>query len=121
MATAAYEEAAGNPEMQTYLSWLNRVAPGATHDIFGILAWSAGLAFLQAAKAVGPDLTRAALISQLQQIHNWTGDGMTPPVDLGNKIPSACFDYFEIQGSGFQRVYPSQPNTYDCSGGLFHY
>jgi hypothetical protein len=107
--------------MQLFLQWLNRVAPGAHHDIFGILAWSAGLAFEQAAKAVGPHLTRAALVSQLQQIHNWTGGGVTPPVDLGNKIPSPCFFYLQIQGGGFQRAYPSGANTYDCSGGLFHY
>lgn len=121
MATAAYEEASSNPEMQLYLSWLNRVAPGATHDIFGILAWSACEAFLQAAKAVGPDLTRPALISQLEQIHNWTGNGMTPPVDIGDKKPSNCFSYFQISGSSFTRVYPSQPGTYDCNSGLYSY
>ena len=57
-ATAAYEEASANPGMQLMESWLNRVAPGYHQDIFAILAWSAGLAFEQAAKAVGPDLTR---------------------------------------------------------------
>ena len=72
-ATDAYEDAASNPEMQLFLSWLNRVAPGAHHDIFGILAWSAGLAFEQALKAVGPDVTRAAVIAQLKSITNWTG------------------------------------------------
>ncbi|MDA8355873.1 MAG: ABC transporter substrate-binding protein [Actinomycetota bacterium] len=121
MATAAYEEAGSIPEMQTYLSWLNRVAPGAKHDIFGIFAWSAGLAFLQAAKAVGPHLTRAALLAQLAKIHTWTGDGLQPPENFGTKIPSKCFDYFHIEGSSFQRLYPSTPNTYDCSGGLYQY
>jgi len=120
-ATDAYEEAGSNPGMQLFLSWLNRVAPGATHDIFGILAWSAGLAFEQAAKAVGPDLTRPALISQLQQITNWTGGGITPPVNIGQKIPSKCFAYFKIENGAFQRVYPSAPNTFDCNSGLFQY
>ncbi|MHB8220326.1 MAG: ABC transporter substrate-binding protein [Acidimicrobiales bacterium] len=121
MATAAYEEASSIPEMQTYLSWLNRVAPGAKHDIFGIFAWSAGLAFLQAAKAVGPHLTRAALLQQLAQIHTWTGDGLQPPENFGSKIPSKCIDYFRIRGSSFQRLFPSAPNTYDCTGGLYQY
>jgi ABC-type branched-subunit amino acid transport system substrate-binding protein len=121
MATAAYEESGSNPEMQTFLSWLNRVAPGAKHNIFGILAWSAGLAFLQAAKAVGPHLTRAALLAQLAAIGTWTGDGLEPPIKFGSKTPSNCFSYFDISGSSFQRVYPSAPNTYDCSGGLYQY
>jgi ABC-type branched-subunit amino acid transport system substrate-binding protein len=120
-ATDAYEEAGSNPGMQLFLSWLNRVAPGATHDIFGILAWSAGLAFEQAAKAVGPDLTRPALISQLQKITNWTGGGITPPENIGQKIPSNCFAYFKIESGAFQRVYPSAPNTFDCNSGLFQY
>jgi ABC-type branched-subunit amino acid transport system substrate-binding protein len=120
-ATAAYEEAAGNSGMQLMESWLNRVAPGYHHDIFAILAWSAGLAFEQAAKAVGPDLTRASLITQLQGITQWTGGGVTPPVDIGQKIPSKCFFYMKIQNGAFQRVYPSAPNTYDCNSGFSQY
>ncbi len=120
-ATAAYEEAGGNPGMQLMESWLNRVAPGYHHDIFAILAWSAGLAFEQAAKEVGPDLTRAALIAKLQGITSWTGGGVTPPVDIGQKIPSKCFFYMKIENGAFQRVYPSAPNTYDCNSGFAQY
>lgn len=120
-ATDAYEEASSNPEMQLFLSWLNRVAPGAHHDIFGILAWSAGLAFEQALKAVGPDVTRAAVIKQLQGITTWTGNGIQPPVNIGGKIPSKCFAYFKIAGGAFQRVYPTAPNTFDCNSGLYSY
>ena len=102
-----------------YLQWLDRVAPGAKHDIFGIFAWSAGLAFAQAARAAGPHLTRTGLLAQLAQIHNWTGGGVQPPFDLGNHVPSACFSYFTMQGSSFNRTYPAAANTFDCTGGLF--
>jgi ABC-type branched-subunit amino acid transport system substrate-binding protein len=121
MATAAYEEASSNPGMQLMLSWLNRVAPGFTHDIFAIFAWSAGMAFLQAATAVGPHLTRAALIAQIQGIHAWTGGGLQPASDIGGKKPSPCFSYFQIQGNAFQRAYPSGANTTDCTGPLFSF
>jgi hypothetical protein len=109
--------------MSTFLSWLNRTEPGTQQDIFGEFAWSAGLAFLQAAKAAGPHLTRAALIAQLKQIGTWDGTGVQPPdTSFGQKIPSKCFAYFKISGSGFVRDYPPQPNTYDCtSGGLVQY
>ncbi len=124
MATAPYEEASSNPGMELFLSWMNRVAPGFTHDIFAEYAWSAGLLFEQAAKAVGPHLTRAALLAQLGQIHQWTGGGVTPPVDVGSRLPNTCFSYFKVtsNGTGYARVYPPQPNSYDCtSGGLNHY
>jgi ABC-type branched-subunit amino acid transport system substrate-binding protein len=125
MATAPYEEVSSNPGMQLFLSWMNRVAPGFTHDIFAEFAWSAGLVFLQAAEAVGPHLTRAALLQQLAQIHSLPADDtVQPPEDFGSKIPSNCFSYFKINssGNGFTRVYPAGANTYDCkSGTLIHY
>lgn len=120
-ATAAYSDAPENPELQLFESWMNRVAPGYHQDIFAILAWSAGLAFEQAAKAVGPDLTRAALLSQFQKIGTWTGDGIQLPVNIGQKIPSHCFAYVKIENGAFQRVYPTAPNTFDCTGGLYSY
>jgi ABC-type branched-subunit amino acid transport system substrate-binding protein len=120
-ATDAYSEVSTNTGMQLMESWLNRVAPGYHQDIFAILAWSAGLAFEQAAKAVGPDLTRPALITQIQQITNWTGGGITPPVNIGGKIPSKCFAYFKIESGAFTRVYPTAPNTFDCNSGYFQY
>ena len=120
-ATDAYSEASGNPEMQLFLSWMNRVAPGFHQDIFAILAWSAGLAFEQAAKAVGPDLTRAAIINQFKAITSWDGDGITPMVNIGDKIPAKCFSYFKIENGAFVRVYPTAPNTFDCNSGLYSY
>jgi hypothetical protein len=107
--------------MQLFMSWMNRVAPGYHQDIFGILAWSAGLAFEQAAKAVGPDLTRAAVIKQLQGITNWDGNGIQPAVNIGAKIPSKCFAYFKIENGAFDRVYPTAPNTFNCSSPLYSY
>jgi ABC-type branched-subunit amino acid transport system substrate-binding protein len=120
-ATAAYSEASVNPGLQLMESWMNRVAPGYHQDIFAILAWSAGLAFEQALKEVGPAVTRAAVISKIQAITSWTGDGVTPPVNIGQKIPTKCFFYMKIENGAFQRVYPTAPNTYDCNSGYSQY
>jgi ABC-type branched-subunit amino acid transport system substrate-binding protein len=122
MATTPYEDPP-NPGMALFESWMNRVAPGWKHDIFAALAWSAGLAFLQAAKAAGTHLTRATLLQQLQQIGTWNGDGVQPPdTSFGQKIPSKCFAYDKVQGNGFARVYPTAANSFDCtSGSLFQY
>ncbi|HUY64496.1 MAG TPA: ABC transporter substrate-binding protein [Acidimicrobiales bacterium] len=125
MATAPYEEAASNPGMALFLSWMNRVAPGFTHDIFAEFAWSAGMYFLQAAKVVGAHLTRAALLAQLAQIHQLpANDTVQYAEDFGRHIPSNCFAYFKINGSGngYSRVYPAGPNSLDCtSGTVAHY
>jgi ABC-type branched-subunit amino acid transport system substrate-binding protein len=115
----AYSEASSNPGMELMETWMNRVSPGWTQNLFAPLAWSAGMAFAQAAEAVGPNLTRQSLISQLQKMTTWTGGGVTPPINLGQKLPSKCFAYFKIENGGYQRVYPAAPNTFDCSGALY--
>ena len=61
------------------------------------------------------------MISKLQGITNWTGGGVTPPVNIGQKIPSKCFFYMKIENGAFQRVYPTAPNTYDCNSGYAQY
>ena len=123
MATSPYEEASSNPGLQLMISWMNRVAPNWTHDIFAEFAWSAGLLFIEAAEAVGPHLTRAALLQQLAQIHTLpANDTVQPPEDFGSHIPSQCFSYFKINssGNGYSRVYPSSGNQ--CGlGTLVHY
>jgi ABC-type branched-subunit amino acid transport system substrate-binding protein len=121
LPTDAYSDAPSNPGIQLMETWLNRVAPGYTQNVFALLAWSAGLAFEQAAKAAGPNLTRQAFIHQIQLITTWTGGGVTPPINLGQKIPSKCFAYFRIENGAFQRVYPSAGNTFDCNSGIYQF
>ena len=121
ITSASYEDTT-NPGMQLFESWMNRVAPGWVHDIFAEFAWSAGLAFTQAARAAGAHLTRTNMLSQLKAIGAWDGSGVQPPVtSFGQKVDSPCFAYMKITANGFARVYPSQPGSYDCSGGLYKF
>jgi ABC-type branched-subunit amino acid transport system substrate-binding protein len=121
ITSAAYEDTT-NAGMQLFETWMNRVAPGWTHDIFAEFAWSAGLAFAQAARATGAHLTRANLLAQLKAIGTWDGGGVQPPVtSFGQKVDSPCFAYMKIAANGFTRVYPPTPGGYDCTGGLFKF
>jgi ABC-type branched-subunit amino acid transport system substrate-binding protein len=120
LTSAAYEDTDANPGMALFESWMNRVAPGWTHDIFAEFAWSAGLAFYQAAQAAGTRLTRANLLQQLESMRAWDGDGVQPPdEDFGHKIGSPCFAYFKITPNGYARLYPAAAGSYDCAGGLY--
>jgi hypothetical protein len=108
--------------MALFESWMNRVAPGWTHDIFAEFAWSAGLAFYKAASALGTHLSRAGLLAQLKAMGAWDGGGVQPPLtSLGQRIPSPCFVYMKITQNGYTRVYPPTPGTYSCSGGLYKF
>lgn len=114
--TALFAEASGNPEMQLYESWLQRVAPGAQPDYFGMYAWSAGRLFQKAATMVGAKLTRKALFTALQGIHSWNDYGMHTAHDIGAKREGNCTLYVEIKSSGFVRAFPSSGWT--CTGSL---
>ena len=122
LTSAAYEDAVSNPGMDLFESWMNRVAPGWTHDIFAEFAWSAGLAFYKAALAAGTHLTRANLFQQLRAMGAWDGGGVQPPDEnFGQKIGSPCFAYFKITQNGYARVFPAASGAYDCSGGLYKF
>ena len=117
LTTAISEEASGNQEMQLYMSWLNRVAPGAKPDFFGFYAWSAGRLFQKLAAEIGPRLTRKAVFAAVQKVRHWTGNGIHVDHDVGGKLSSPCFLYLEIKSSRFQRIHPS--GGFECDmGGL---
>jgi hypothetical protein len=87
----------------------------------GFASWgfTAGLLFEQAAKAViqknGTNgLTRANLMAELKNIHNFNGDGMVATTDIGNKVPSNCFMLEQYKSGKFLRVYPTKQGTFDC-------
>ncbi len=117
LTTATAEEAAGIPEMQLYMSWLSRVAPGAKPDFFGFYAWSAARLFQKLATEIGPRLTRKALFAAVKNVLHWSGNGMHVDHNVGGKLSSPCFLYLTIKNGGFSRTHPS--GGFECGmGGL---
>ena len=114
--TALFSESSSNPELQLYQQWLQRVAPGAQPDYFGMYAWSAGRLFVKAATAVGAKLTRKALFAQLQSIHSWNDFGMHTAHDIGARREGNCTLFVEIKNSQFTRAFPASGWT--CEGSL---
>ena len=102
-----FEEAAGNPELRTYLTWLDRVAPGAQPSYFGLYAWSAARLFVTEAAAVGPNLTRKAVLDRLERVDNWTGNGLHSPQHVGPKMTPECWAFLRLQGGRWHRAHPS--------------
>jgi hypothetical protein len=113
--TGLIEEASSNPEMQLYTQWLQRAAPGAVPDYFGIYAW-AGRLFIKAAAQVGAKLTRKALFAALQSIHSWNDFGMHVAHDIGAKREANCALFAEVKNGRFVRTSPASGWT--CAGSL---
>ena len=108
------EEINQHEELQLYATWLNQVAPGKKPSGLGIYAWSAARMFVDAVKAVGPNLTRKGLIEELKKVHAFDGNGLLPEQDIGGKYPADCVVVVKVQNQRFVRAEPSG-GGFSCS------
>lgn len=116
--TAPFEEADRNPALQVYLRWLKNASPSTPPTTLGVQAFSAGLLFVQAASALGSNLTRDGLIRELERIKRWDGGGLQAPTDPGDNLGLSCFLYMQVKGTKFVRYWPKKPTDgtrgFDC-------
>jgi ABC-type branched-subunit amino acid transport system substrate-binding protein len=109
---ALVEEIDSNPEMQLYAEWLQRVSPGAKPTGLGMYAWASMKFFVDAVKAVGPNLTRAALVEELRKVNDFTANGLIPPQDIAEQVATDCVIMLRVEGGKFVRAEPG--NDYRC-------
>ncbi len=87
--------------------------PGATPDFSGIYGWSAAELFVQQAKKLGGNLTRANLIAAVRKVNGWTGNGLHSPMPVGSKGTGDCYRWLKLSGG---KWVPDGPTKYSCSG-----
>ncbi|MCX5215440.1 ABC transporter substrate-binding protein [Kitasatospora sp. NBC_00240] len=108
-----FEEADQYPGLQTFISSLKKFNPKAPVNGFSQGAWISGLLFGEAVEQTvavkGPDgLTRANLLESIRGIHDFDADGMTGPVDIGNKAEVSCYMVMQVRDGKFVRVHPDK-------------
>jgi hypothetical protein len=86
---------------------------------FAVWGWVSTMLFKQAAesvvKAQGVNgLTRANLLTALQDTHSFDAGGMWGKMDPGAKVSTACFMILGFDGSKYAREYPGKAGTFDC-------
>ena len=108
-----FEEAAGNKELQLYLSWLQQVKPGAEPSFFGLFSWSAARLFVEQATALGGQLSRSSLLDSLAKVDNWTANGLHSPQHVGPRHTGECWRFIQLQKG---RWVPIGGTRYQCSG-----
>jgi ABC-type branched-subunit amino acid transport system substrate-binding protein len=120
-----FEDADKNPAMQQYLETLERYVPGSQPEALGVQAFSAGLLWATAAKKLGSNVTRASLLQELRNIHEWNGGGLHGKTDPGAGTGSTCFVMMEIKQVdgewGFVRRYPledADAEVYKAGNGM---
>jgi ABC-type branched-subunit amino acid transport system substrate-binding protein len=97
------------PAMDEYIAWLEKTSPDSAPSQNGLRAWTMAMLFTEAAEAVGPDLTRDALMDHIRGMTDWDADGLFPPRDLGQEIPDeSCFIMVQVQDEAYVRVFPDE-------------
>jgi ABC-type branched-subunit amino acid transport system substrate-binding protein len=117
MPTSLIEEMSSNPELATYAQWLQQVKPGALPTSLGQFAWAAAALFVKEAIAVGPKLTRGALIEKVKAEHAWSANNMIPANDVGGKRMTDCVVVVNIRSNKFVRYLPS--SGFRCQDGIY--
>lgn len=112
--TVPFEEEADSPALQAYLAAYAKVKSDVQPTTLGVQAFSAGLLFATAAKALGDDLTRDKLLAQLHTIKTWDGGGLHFTTDPGDNKGSTCFMYMQVKKGKFVRLWPKKAATWDC-------
>jgi ABC-type branched-subunit amino acid transport system substrate-binding protein len=105
-----FQEASRNPELQTYIDWLQRTSGGAP-TFFGVYAWCAAALFTELAVELGGKLTRSSLLSAIRGVHDYTNHGMVPPQDPGGKHTTHCASVVQLEGGKWIR---RTPYPYTC-------
>jgi ABC-type branched-subunit amino acid transport system substrate-binding protein len=114
--TVPFEEEADSEALQAYLAAYDAVdskgKPEATS--LGVQAFSAGLFFATAAKAVGDDLTRENVLAELEAVKEWDGGGLHFTSNPGDNHVATCFMYARIVDGEFVRFSPEEVTTWTC-------
>ena len=105
------EDRAKNKELQTFLQWTDRVAPGADQDAFAEDSWSSTKAFFDNVEKIPGPITRDALVKQLNSVGTYDADGMFGTIELGKEFSNGCFVGLQVQHGAWQRLYPASGFT----------
>ena len=109
-------EAEASPALAEFV---DAVGGAENTDGFGAFAWASAVLFRDVINAIveadGPNgITRAAVLQQLADTHEFDADGMWNMTDIGNRTVSDCLVISQVQDGAYERVFPTEPGTFDC-------
>ena len=112
------QDAKSVPAVKTFLSWVKKVNPSWTPDLFTLFGWASAQLFVQALQAAGKNPTRGAVLTQLKKITSFTANGLLAAANPAKKLPSNCDLMATIKSGKFVRVQPTG-SGFDCSSKFY--
>jgi ABC-type branched-subunit amino acid transport system substrate-binding protein len=114
------EDASTVPEVALFNTWMKRVAPGQTVDLYAAYSWAAGNLLTQALIKAGPKVTRKTLLAALSTITNFDDNGMLAPANPAGKKPPTCWIAIDVVGGKFVRDAADPKSGFVCSPGGYY-
>ncbi|MFL5796924.1 MAG: ABC transporter substrate-binding protein [Actinomycetota bacterium] len=90
-----------NPQIRRYVATLHGYCSSCPPTTFGMMGWLSAEMFVDAVRAAGGNLTRAALYRRLDALRNWTAGGVMGPVTPSQRIPYHCNTMLHVVANGF--------------------
>jgi ABC-type branched-subunit amino acid transport system substrate-binding protein len=113
------QDASSVPAVKEFLSYVKKVDPSWTPDLYTLFGWASADLFVQALKAAGPHPTRGAVIAQLKKITSFNANGILAPSDPAGKKPSSCYLLAQIKDGKFVRVLPKK-SGFECNSTYYY-
>lgn len=108
VAMYAGEDAAQVPEVKLLDEWLQKVKPGLVPDVYAAWAWTSMRLLAQTIDAVGPNLTRSAVVDRLRATDAFDSNGLASPAWPGLRRPALCYVILQVKDRSYQRVDPDR-------------
>ncbi len=99
--------------LQKYFEWIDRT--GGTRGELSLAGWLNADLFYRGLVAAGPDFTQRKVVDAINQMTDWTGDGIMPPINWTYEHerdrPASCGVISKIENKKFVPQFgtPTQP------------
>jgi ABC-type branched-subunit amino acid transport system substrate-binding protein len=107
------------PGVGLYQQWMKKTGAAGHMDLYSAWGWGSALLAVEALKAAGPHLTRAAFQRALGTLHSFDGNGMFAKADPAGKKPNTCYIVLRVVNGTWKRT--DTPATGFRCGGYFYY
>jgi ABC-type branched-subunit amino acid transport system substrate-binding protein len=100
--------------LKLYEKWIKK--SGGTQNENSYIGWLNADLFVRGLKAAGCDFTRQKVIDAVNQMTNYTGDGLIAPVDWTKAHTQApgCFAYLKVENGKFKPVFGQSGKPFLC-------
>ena len=114
------EDANVVPEVALFDKWHNEVDASTPIALWGVDGWMSAALFVQALRNAGQNPTRASLVSALNQITNFTDNGMLSGSNPAAAVPPSCFVLAQVQNGVIKRIPPTPATGFVCNNAGFY-